>query len=470
MGVFFPQGVMTLRVVLENNGDESIENLNKVHTFTVLCKNLKVNLNSYREADTFDVTLDYKSFPFDPRTIRSAGVTIHVEDKGRLFDQNNQAQFIEPSEQNTIFQGFVDEDKIDLNDDNRTVNLSGRDFTSLLIDREYIGPPIQLTSPLDVIFRELLDQSPATRLNGRNGIRINNQTGGPLPIIANFGASREADSTVKNPKRGRSYWDHIQDMTAQAGLISYISLDELIITRPRTLYNRDQSKLFVYGQNLTNLSFERKLGRQKNFNVRVISYDIEKKNLIEARIPENASANWARDIGINRKRIQVPTLNTKGEKGEPQDAPFITFRIRDVSNYDQLVEVGQGIFEETGRQQIEGRLTTKEMQVCDVNNNFFDATSFRVGVPIELLIDAGDLQGLPELTEGNQAVNRNRIRQFLITRCYDPQIAEALAESLTRFDTPFYTKEVEFTLDQENGFSMEINFINFITLTSDLVQ
>jgi len=470
MAVYFPQGIMTLRVVLENFGNEDSDNLNRVHTFSIVCKELTVNLNSYRDADTFDATIDFKSFPFDPRTIRSAGVTIHVEDRERLFRDDNSLNLLTPSQESTIFQGFVDEDSISLTEDSRTVKLSGRDFTSLLIDREYLGQPIQLSSPLDVVLRNLLDELPEARLSGNEGIRIDNQTGQDLPVLANFAADREASSGVKNARKNRSYWDTIQAIIEQTGLIAFISLDSLVITNPRTLYDRNQAKLFVFGNNLKDLNFERKLGRQKNFNIRVLSLNIEKKEVIEARIPENASEEWAQDIGLIRRRIQIPTINTNGEMGEPRDAPFVTFRVRDVANFDQLVTIGEGIYEELGRQQIEGSLRTNEMRVCDRNNNVFDATQFRIGTPIDISIDQGDLEGLPDLVNNTEPNNRARIRRFLIERCYTPQVAEAFAESLARFQTPFFTKEVEFKLDQESGWSMNLKFINFIELPRSLTR
>lgn len=470
MGVYYPQGVMTLRVLLENKGDEATERLNKIYRFTVVCKNLSVNLNSYREADTFEATIDFKNFPFDPRTIRSAGVTINVEDRKKLFKTNNALNLLEPTPETTIFQGFVDEDSISLNEDARTVKLTGRDFTSLLIDREYIEKPIVLSKPLDQVFRDLLDQLPETRLEGNEGIRIVNQTGAPLPIIANFASDKEPSAGRKNPRKNRSYWDQIQEIVEQAGLIAYISLDELIITKPRTLYDRSRAKLFVFGKNLLNLDFKRKLGRQKGFNVRVVSLNIERKEVIDAKIPEQGTQEWAEDIGIIRKRIQIPTIKTNGEQGEPKDAPFITFRVRDVANFQQLVEIGQKIYEEMGRQQIEGSLTTKEMVVCDKQQNPFNATQFRIGTPIEVGIDQGDLKGLPQLVNGNPNVSKGAIKKFLIQRCYKPEVAAAFADSLLEFDTPFFTKEVEFTLDQENGWQMTINFINFIELPRSLVN
>ena len=470
MSVYYPQGVMTLRVVLENRGDEASARLNRVHIFTVVCKQLSVTLNSYREADEFSATIDFKSFPFDPRTIRSAGVTVHVEDKRQLFRRNNELDLITSSQDNIIFQGFVDEDSISLSEDERNVTLKGRDFTSLLIDREYVGRPIQLSKPLDEVMRDLLNELPETRVGVNTGIQVVNRTGRALPIIAEFASDKEANAGVKNPRKGRSYWDQIQDIVQQAGLIAYISLDELVITNPRTFYDSSQAKLFVFGQNLTDLSFERKLGRQKGFNVRVLSLNIERKEVIEARIPMQATEEWTQEIGIARRDIQIPVVNTDGSMGEPRQAPFITFRVRDVANFNQLVEIGQGIFEEMGRQQIEGSLTTKEMVVCDAQNNFFNSTQFRIGTPIDISIDQGDLAGLPAVIDGNPRTNRSRIVRFLINNCYDPAVAEAFADSLTQFDTPFFTKEVEFSLDQESGWKMTINFINFITLPQNLIR
>jgi hypothetical protein len=69
-----------------------------------------------------------------------------------------------------------------------------------------------------------------------------------------------------------------------------------------------------------------------------------------------------------------------------------------------------------------------------------------------------------------QAARINDIKQFLIKNCYDPEIAKAFAESLGRIKTPFFTKAVEFRLDQENGFEMRLDFINFITLPTHLLE
>lgn len=464
MPVYYPQGIMTLRVRLEDHGDTENVNLQELHAFSVVCRRVRVQLNSYLEADTFDAEIDFKNFPFDPRSIRSAGVTIHVEDRKRIFRTNNSLRLLQPTEESIIFQGFADEDNIELDEEKRTVRLEGRDFTSLLLDQEYVGDPIATTKPIDQVIKGLLEELEATA-----EIEILNQTNGTLPTISQFSPTFNKEAAVKNGRPRKTYWDMIQSIVEQAGLIGYISLDKFVLSKPRALYNKSKAKKFVYGHNLKSLTFTRKLGRQKGFNIRVLSLDIEKKKVLEAKIPEEATEAWTQDISLPRKRIQVPNIKPDGTQGEPKDAPFITFRVPNVTNKDQLVSIGEKIFEEVGRQQIEGSLSTKEMVICDKENDFFNATEFRIGTPIEVSIDQGDLEGMPRLLESGSQSNRvNRIKKFLIERCYDPKIALAFAQSLVKFNAVFFTKAVEFTLDQENGWTMDIDFINFIELPQNL--
>jgi len=484
MAVYYPQGIMTMRVALEDFNDKTSARLAKLHVFSVVCRSVRVHLNSYKEADTFDCEIDFKNFPFDPRAIRSVGVTIHIEDRRKLFKTNNARNVITPTEESTVFIGYADTDNISLSEDTRSVRLEGRDFTSLLIDREYLGGPRATSDALNIVIRGLLDEIEETRFEGPNtGLEIVNQVvdndGNPvllLPTLAQLRGDLSPKAGNKNGRPRRSYWDLIQNLVADAGLISFVSLDKLIISSPRTLYNRNKAKLFIFGENLNTLEFERKLGRQKGFNIRVKSLIPERKEVISVDIPREATDAWINDIGLPKKNILIPQIKTNGEKGDDKVAPFIIFRLKDIVDKDHLTEVGQKIFEETGRQQIEGNLETKEMTVCAVADNkkrpdFFDSTKFRVGTPLEIDINQGDLQGIADLQKlSNVNTRKSRIKKFLIANCYTEEVAVAFAESLTRYDTPFYTKEVEFSLNQDSGFKMRIGFINFIEIPKNLAQ
>lgn len=473
MAVYYPQGVILLRLVLEDFIPKSKAKGKKAYEFTAVAKNLTVNLNSYREADTFSCTLDFKNFPFDPRTVRSAGISIFVTDQKQLFKQDNSLNTLKTKGTGLIFQGFVDTDKISLGEDNQTVNLEGRDFTSLLLDRPYFGPPVILSKPLSKVIQGLLDELDQTRFDKKNneGIEVINLTDSD-PILAEFDSGKAAKQGTSNGRPDRSYWDQIQKIVNEAGLIAYIQLDKLIISSPRVLYSKDAPKIFIYGGNVMNLEFERKLGRQKGINIRVLSLNAEEKKVIEARLPLEATKEWAEDIGVKQEEVKIPQLDKDGKPlDNPPAAPYLTFKVKKVKTKKRLIEIGQSIYEEVGRQQIEGTLTTKEMEVCDTVNNPFDSTLMRVGTPIQVDINQGDLKGLPDLQKSSpKDARKGRIKQFLIGQCYNPVIADALAEALVKFDTPFFTQEVEFTLDQESGWQMKINFVNFIELPKSLAS
>jgi len=522
----------------------------------VLAKNLKVNLNSYLEADTFSATIDYKNLPFDPRIIRSCGVSIYMEDKKEIFQIDSKAQgfqalnHIKPSAENVVFQGFADSDKIEFNDSDRTVTLEGRDFTSLLIDRPYLGESYAPLDKIDDVVRRILDFLPSTKVDPKRPgtgltVEVQGMRDDQVPRLSELMGKGELDGK-KNPRSKRSFWDHIQKLMNDSGLIAFVSLDKLVITKPRNLYNRANSKVFMYGRNVTNLTFERKLGRQKGFNIRVVSLAniADKKEVLEARIPEEATEEWSRDTGVIREPIYLPVAKaasaknqeqgstdtekppfifgvtpspaapsgatkTEDEKSEP--APYITFKIRNINSKEQLVGIGEALYEQLGRQQIEGTLETSEMKIYSpevtpaaaiednketkdvdetrdaVLSKFFDATKFRVGTPIEIRIDQGDMQGLDELrspaarnkdeSAKTRAIRRKEIANFLRARGYgrtakgvNDNIPDAMALSLTLFDSPFFTKSVQFTLDHENGFAMELEFINFIEVDKDLIE
>lgn len=457
MSHFYPQAVCTLRIRWENFGNKNDSILEKDYTLKVLAKNITVTINDYTRADTFSASIDYSDFPFDPRCIRALGITVHLEDKKQTFITNkkspnfNNLNLITPSKDNAIFTGFADEETIEFDDTNREVRLEGRDFTSLLIDAPYTGKALDLGSPLDQVVQGLVNELPSTQ-----DLVVENRTGSALPSLAKFAPDFNPLGTSRSSKKKEKYWDVINDLAQRAGLIVFIELDKLVITKPRVLYADSNPYQFIYGRNLSALSFSRKLGRQKGINILLRSLNIESKNLLEIKIPEEADPAWALSIGVGVERQKIQKVDRNGEIKE-EDAPFLSFNVPDVSDINQLREIAQGVYEEIGRQQIEGSISTKEM--CTLQDGVeFDITKIRNGTPIKIEIDQGDLEGVGRI---KSEAARER---FLIARCYDPRVARALARTLGKFETRFYTRSVEFRLDNNNGFTMDLDFVNFIEL------
>jgi len=481
-GVFYPQCAVLLRVRWEDFGDTHQESLQKVYELPILARNVTVNINDYSHADTFELEVEYKHFPFDPRAIRACGVTVFMDNMGKLYDPDNSMRQVAPKRENAVFMGFADEESIHFDDTHRTVKLEGRDFTGLLVDRKYPHGTVNVEKPLDQVLMEILSGLPETKELVLDN-RVVLLPGERLPVLSKFWSERDKLSGRVNVPANKTYWDVIQDVVGRAGLIAYMELDKLVLSQPRVLYDKGRPAVFVYGRNLKSLEFKRKVGRMKNFNVAVRSLNVASKEVLLAKIPEEASAEWSKRTGIPNKEMVVQTLKpdgtpvdvTKGSGGngaqsQPEVAPYMSFRVPDVSSKAQLITIGERIYEEISRQQIEGSLETHDMEVPraaihdgrlhDVSR--FDVLKLRVGAPIRIEIDQGDLQGISRIADRSERV------RFLVARGYNAKVAAAFAESMGRYNPVFYTKAVTYRMDADQGFECKVEFLNFIELPKAL--
>jgi hypothetical protein len=185
MAVFYPQASLTLRIIWEDFNIKSDARLQKVYALPILARRVTVNINDYSQADTFDAEIDYKNFPFDPRAIRSCGVTVSMQDMKKIFQGDNSLEVIQPNRENTLFIGFADEESMTFDDSKRVVRLEGRDYTSLLIDRKYQGSTIDMNQPLDQIIAGLLAQ-----LKETVDLHVDNRVEGNLPVVGKYSPHR----------------------------------------------------------------------------------------------------------------------------------------------------------------------------------------------------------------------------------------------------------------------------------------
>lgn len=435
----------TIRVVWEDFGQKS---LSRVYAVNVMPKRTRVDINSYVEADTFEIELDYKVFPFDPRCVKSAQVTVYMENLDQLH-HDNPLGAITPSADNVVFDGFADEDQISMDEGNRTVKLKGRDFTALYIDAKWPGALLPLNEPVDKIVTRIIG-----RLKASGDIRVVNRTGlKELPTLAKFYSDFNDLSGQRSAQKKETYWDVIQDVCTRAGLIAYIEIDKLVLAKPRTLYDPKKAVQFVYGGNIKSFEMTRKFGKQKGFNVVVRS--VIGKEVIKAEIPKESTY-----LPERGDYVRVPRQGPGGlviDQGQEAIAPTLSFVVSNVKDKAHLVGVGEKIYEEIGRQQIEGRIRTSNMDApAHENTECFNLLKLRNATPITLVISTDDLA---EITKEASFAKR---QMYLMKRGFDSQVATVFAQTLGKFQTPFYTKAVSFSLDAEQGFSVELDFINFI--------
>jgi hypothetical protein len=459
----------------------------------VQAKKITINSNDYKTADTFNMTIDYKNFPFDPRTIRACGVVIYLQDMQSLTK-------LVPSDANAIFSGFVDTETINLDENAQAVHFEGRDFTSLLIDQKYTtNKPISEQLPLDQALAAFMAQIPALAQ-----FSVLNQTGDVLPSLSSFYPDHASLlNGQKNPGTRDTYWDLIQDAARRAGLICFIHLNSLVLTTPKNQSATIGSDIkFIYGRNVKKLELKRKLGRQKGINILVRSRT--GKNVITARIPLESDPAWAAAFGLENKEVVIPVLLPTGAlnttpitaipKGSTpqtatkktpavikeisgQTAPYISFSIPNVNQHSQLVKIGQTLYEQYSLQQLEGTLTTREMTgwgpPLNVSGTFqqkssigtqlantkqYDLTQISKGQSIFIEIDTDDLAAIARFQD---ATTRE---QYLVKHGYDKSVAAIFAKAMGKFSPRFFIKSYVIELDADSGFSLDINFYNIIDL------
>lgn len=483
--IYYPSAILKLTVILYDYGNSRYS---KPFNFTIKPFSVNINKNSYNKADTFSVMIRFEDLPFDPRLIRSLLIAIAVKDlkdlqafTGATFEQED-----------VVFIGYADTYNVVFDSSERMIRIEGRDFTSLLIDATFdnanLPDPasggsrlrkINLNRSIVAIIKDILSNVPAA-----TGLKVRDETEGKA--LKNFALSVPSYDLVNGRKTSiggfsyvnpnRTYWDVIVSICEASGIIAYIDLDELVLSSPRLLFtgnkNSKPTLQFFYGNNLLSLEFYRNLGKKKFFNIVVKTFSIRTQAPLLVVIPRDATQAWASRVGVERKLQKVAELDTTGIKRE-RDAPVYSFTYHGKTK-EQLVEIGEKIFEEFIRQQLEGSCQTAEMVVANDRGVEFDVTKIKTGTPIRIEILSEDIQSIMRFDTQGDAVTEGQRQDWLSKRVgylerrgYPKSIASDLVKAVSsgtgKLRPTFYTREAQIDMSQ-SGFAMRIGFVNYISL------
>jgi hypothetical protein len=161
--IIYPECRINLSVVFDGfGGPDDPKVIPDIIPFAVNC-----HLNSYKEADTWEVTFDAKRFPFSPELMRSAAVEIFIFNKASLTTPQNWYD-----ENNLIVTGLVDQGTILEDKDGGKISFTGRDYTALMIDRQWdpskSGKGGRVPDGnLEEVVQQLVDEATNSKLTGR---------------------------------------------------------------------------------------------------------------------------------------------------------------------------------------------------------------------------------------------------------------------------------------------------------------
>lgn len=475
---------------------------------TILPVSFRVERNGLRVADTATVVLDWRDAPFDPRVIRSVGVEIiygvipqddyaagmrgQERQDGTTLSVVRRTDITQPPPEGADrFLGFADNWNVAFKGgDTDTITIECRDLTGLLLDTPVsTANPINLDLPIDQGVRELLDRYPATRglkvVYGAPGERGSAPTPGQAVPVASR-PRRGRQGGAQRAREGDSetnLWDMVTEICTVLGLVPLIVDDTLQLIQPRTFYaGRDTTRAMIYGRNISDLNMSRKLSSTKVPTVEIRCYDPDIGRTRWARYPVPGTAPRSGIFGETDPPLPV-RANDVPPSGNVPDDKVLTYTLNGITNPATLAAAAESIFHQTGRQEMEGNFSTKDVwsweQYEDGNAvglrprsvDAADLLRVRSGDPVEIVIAkferGGAEPGEEPFNAGELAAMTGSAREnFLRGLGWSQEAAERFARVHDELavQTVFRVGNIRIEFDGDSGFRLAVDFINFLEI------
>lgn len=428
-----------------------------------------VHSNSYKEADTWEVSFDAKKFPFSPEVFRSAAVEIYLYNKESLvtpvhwYDQNN-----------LVVTGLVDQATLTEDENGGRISLSGRDYTALMIDRQWdptkSGKGGRIPDgDLEEVVQQLVDEATGFERTGRTlTVKIFDEDAPRVSGVSSTVTQKKVTipKTTKaktRKKRGQAvkadstYWDVIYKLCLSYGFIVFVKGFEVWITKPHVLQGLANAQYRVaYGRNLAMLEVERKMSKEAVPQIRVRSYDPKTKTAIEGVFPSESDIE-AQKQGKDKSGKGGGFLTGVGTKREE----YKVYTVPDVKDVKVLTDIAKTTYYTLARG--EGIIRFETPHLKDTENA--DLLKMRAGDSVEIKWDAFNSEIMMDAN-----VTREQKITTLMSLGYSYEVSALVAEQYIKLDyfrQAFYVKEVNFTWDKDQGCKVDVEAMNFINPESD---
>lgn len=346
INAFIPRAGVVLDVLLEDYGDGTTGTL---HTIECVPRSVEIERNDHRSADTFSLDLDYQLFPFDPRAVRSVRVRVLLGDVG------SPSGALPNDDAYMACIGFADDAEVKMDGGGAVVTLSGRDYTGPFLDTPWSGAAIDVARSLGDVVAEIVASVP-----GASGINVGYSMGAEALVMADI-VGRAKFAT----QAGDDTWTVLCDLCGRAGLIPVITLDMLLILTPADFgVNRadflgtgtmgPNRARFEYGSkvgNLSSLSFKRDASEWKTKQVEVRAFNEKTRTTL--------TATWPTSPVVTRRKV-----STEG-KVTTEAAPIIPYYVSGSYTQAALTDLAKSVYTRAARQQIEARITSRDMRDLD---------------------------------------------------------------------------------------------------------
>jgi hypothetical protein len=421
--VYYPRSRVILDILFEDFAGGAGE---AIHIIDAVPVEVEVVRNHHREADTAKIEIEYSDFPIDPRTLRAVRVIVLL---GSVAEPTDQLDASNPDHR--VFLGFVDEPQTVLSGDGDRVKLEARDATALFLDYAWpTGAAINIDSTLAVIVYGIQAQVP-----GAGGM--------PVEIVAgsaSINVGEKLGRTKWAPQKGDDAWTVLVELCGLLGLVPVVELDKLRIIDAAAVQTATPAR-FVYGQNLEQLTYRRRLVESRSSQILVRCWDEQKRERREAIYPPSPEVA-KKIVGYDGKIADV-------------DAPQVPYYVSGSFTQADLDALAESIYEEAARNQIEGELQTRDMQDLDEAVDLWKAKN---GDRMAVTLGRGEQAAIEGRTDGEALL-------YLVHHGWKIEAARAYIEALRTAEgaaVNFYTRRAVHRWARADGYQARIEFVNYV--------
>jgi hypothetical protein len=431
---YYPKCRAVLSVVFDGFGGSDSEPT----IIQVIPKEAQVYLNGYKEADTWELSFDAKALPFSPDLIRSMAVEIYIFDSGTT--DADVTQFA--TEENRVVTGLADNAELQYGQDGRVFRCDGRDYTGLLLDRQW-DPKKRVPGgrTLDKVIQEIVDEGVGAAKHGGRTLTVKWVSDDAIPVVG--AVATKTKKKGRPVKDGANYWDVIYRTCLREGKIVFVRGFDVVITDPQTmtLQSAAQAAKVAYGRNLSSLKVERKLGKERVPQCKVISYDPRTKAQISAVFPETKD-KVTTGIGTDKDEVRV-------------------FTVRGIQDKESLKRHAEAMYNNLARAEATASFMTKSL--TDLSDVEINLLKLRAGQPVSVSFDPFNVELLEKMTAEQRF-------SYLISQGYSQTVAALVASTydlIDQFRRPLYVREVGVTWSHKEGVTLDVECMNFVSPDRD---
>ncbi len=432
-------------------------------------------------------------------------------------------------EETLAIMGLADTIHSAWSDKGAMVHMEGRDLRGIMLDagaRPDVLAKLKLDQPINLVVAQILALHPFG-IGITVSVNDDDWPGGTIPSPADAQGltrvNRGAFGTVPGmqPRADPSQlsvWDIITNYCTVVGAVPYFIGQVLHVRPARSLYSRFKldargnpavptpfqggqvrtvhtqagtEKLtirrLVFGGDVTSLEFERKLGGVKVPQVEIVSHNTSSTKrglgrLLIARFPPDPLVDSGDPAAVDETSSPTSDATTEAAKvtsvapGGQTHKQIIRLSFPGIQSQERLNRIARDLWEEIGRGEMGGKVSTKNLTTFGGTNQDPDLLSIRPGDPIEIVFDSRSLKSAPPLSHEVADHNRRSFEDevsFIAQRLGgDRNLARVLVATarnqVQELQSFFRVNNVHFGWDSENGVEVQFDYQNFLEARYDI--